>query len=222
MTLTKIIVACVIQLLITCFGYQYLVHREEGVCNWKQFFVPKFEIRTAILLAASCVLSILAFWYSGIRCGDGFMRALLNAMTLNYLTIVGYIDLREKIIPNGLIGIGLLGWVILALLDIFVAKTAWTSVLKFSLIGGGLVGGVLLVLSLILKSALGMGDVKLFFVLGLLYGVADTYSILLFSVIIMAIISLILLATKKVTLKTAVPMAPFVVLGFILCILAGM
>jgi prepilin signal peptidase PulO-like enzyme (type II secretory pathway) len=38
----------------------------------------------------------------------------------------------------------------------------------------------------------------------------------------MALVSLILLALKKVTVKTAVPVAPFVVLGFILCIIAGM
>ena len=34
-------------------------------------------------------------------------------------------------------------------------------------------GGVLLVVALIVKSALGMGDVKLFFALGLFYGLQD-------------------------------------------------
>ena len=217
-----IIIAVALQPILSYFGYQYLAHREEGTCQWKQFFRPKLDLWALVLSAVSCLVSILAFCYSGLLQDDTFMRALLNALTLNFLAIVGYIDLREKVIPNEWIGFGLILWLVMALLDIFVAQTSWLGVLKFSLFGGGLVGGVLLLLALILKSSLGMGDVKLFFVLGLLYGVSDAYAILLFSIIIMALISLVLLAIKKVTVKTAIPMAPFVVLGFILCILAGM
>jgi len=78
------------------------------------------------------------------------------------------------------------------------------------------------VIALIVKSALGMGDVKMFFVIGLLYGLSNTYSILLFSVLVMAIVSIVLLIMKKVTRKTAIPMAPFVAFGFLLNVLMGM
>ena len=79
----------------------------------------------------------------------------------------------------------------------------------------------MLLIALIVKSALGMGDVKLFTVLGLIYGLSITYSILLFTIIIMAIISIILLIAKKVTRKTAIPVGPFTIIGFLLCMLAG-
>ena len=69
-----------------------------------------------------------------------------------------------------LIGLGF--WVLLSLIEIFVAQTMWQKVLFFSLIGGGFCGGVLLIVAIITKSALGMGDVKMFFVIGLLYGLS--------------------------------------------------
>ena len=51
---------------------------------------------------------------------------------------------------------------------------------------------------------------------------AVTYGILMFSVIAMGIVSIILLIAKKVTMKSTIPMAPFVILGFLLSIFAGM
>ena len=76
-------------------------------------------------------------------------------------------------------------------------------------------------MSLIVKKALGMGDVKMFFVIGLLYGLENTYTILLVSMLIMAIVSVILLITKKATKKSAVPMAPFVAVGLLINIILG-
>ena len=58
-------------------------------------------------------------------------------------------------------------------------------------------------------------------VLGLLYGLSDVYYILLLSLVMMAVVSLVLLLLKKVTAKTAVPMAPFVVLGFLVFLFCG-
>jgi len=153
---------------------------------------------------------------------DNFMRAFMNAEVFVWLVTLGYIDFKKKIIPNPMILLGLAFWAVLFLIDIFAAGNNWLDVLVFSGTGGLLCGGVLFVIALIVKTALGMGDVKMFFVLGLLYGLSDTYSILLFSMVLMAVISLVLLIAKKVTTKTAVPMAPFVAAGFLLSIIAGM
>lgn len=223
MTLTTmILVACVVQVLTVLVAYQYLSHRVDGKCQIKSLWRPKLDWTYLAVMAVTLVVSFGVFLKGLLLDRDVFMRALMNAEVLIALAVMGYIDLREKIIPNEIILSGLVFWLVMILLDIFVAKSAWKSTLRYSLVGGALVGGVMFVIALFAKSALGMGDVKMFFLLGLLYGAEDSYAILLFSVIIMAIVSLILLAMKKVTVKTAIPMAPFVVLGFILCILAGM
>lgn len=217
-----ILVACLVTLLSVAAAYQYLVHRVDGKCQAKAFFVPAFEKLPFILCITTLALAVCTYFYSTLIVQRQFIRALMNAEVLIWLVLLGYIDLREKIIPNALILVGLAFWGVLALIDIFVAHTPWLELLKNCLFGGLLVGGLLLLIALISKSALGMGDVKMFFVLGLLYGVMDTYALLLFSMIIMAVISLILLACKKVTTKTKIPMAPFVTIGFLLSIAAGL
>ena len=218
----KILVACIIQLVTALAAYQYMTCRVDGKLQTKELLRLKLDWKSLTVVSAAFVISVCILIKGLVWDQDGFVRSLMNAEVLIGLSVMGYIDLREKIIPNGLIGVGLLLWAALLLIDIFVAKTPWADVLKFSLLGGIAVGGGLFLIALFGKSALGMGDVKMFLVLGLLYGLSDAYSILLFSLIIMAIVSLVLLATKKVTVKTSIPVAPFVVLGFILCIIAGM
>lgn len=216
-----IFVGCAIQLGTVLLAYQYLAHRIEGKCQLREFFRPKFE-KVPLLVVLAALLASVYIYISGIHNGESFMRALMNAEVMIWLSLLGYIDAREKIIPNSLIGVGILAWLVLAMFDVFLGGTPWVRLLVFSGIGGLVCGGVLMVISLIMKSGLGMGDVKMFFVLGLLYGLTDTYGIFIFTIIPMGLFCIALLILKKADKKTTVPMAPFAAIGFILSILAGM
>ena len=218
----SIIVACAIQLLTGMIAYQYLTHRVDGKCNAKEFLQIKYDFTPLLVMLIAFFASAFVFVFCYLFNDDSFMRALMNAEVMLWLSILGYIDAREKIIPNSLIGVGLLLWLVLILLDIIVGGTPWLQLLVFSGIGGIACGGLLFIIALIVKSALGMGDVKMFFILGLLYGLTDAYGILLFSIIAMGVVSIALLIAKKVTTKSTIPMAPFVILGFFLSIIAGM
>ena len=223
--MTKSMIVAVIillQLIISLISYQYLTHREERKHRFREMLHFKFDYLPLIAVLIAFFVSVLIFVICFLLREESLMRAIMNAEVAMWLAVLGYIDAREKIIPNGLIGIGLIFWLLLILIDIFVAKTPWLQLLMFSGIGGIACGGLLFIIALIVKSALGMGDVKMFFVLGLLYGLMDAYGILMFSVIAMGIVSIILLIAKKVTMKSTIPMAPFVILGFLLSIFAGM
>ncbi len=204
------------------FMYLYLIYREKESKSVGDFFSitlnKKYGILTIVMLLVSVAVFLYSFYYVEIV----FLKAFMNAEVSMWLLVLGYIDWKEGIIPNQMILAGIGFWILLSLLDIFVAQTMWQKVLFFSLIGGGFCGGVLLIVAIITKSALGMGDVKMFFVIGLLYGLSNTYAILFFSILVMAVISIVLLIAKKVTRKTAVPMAPFVAFGFLINVLMGM
>lgn len=215
-------IALVCQLLSCFVAYQYLSNRSNGEIKYKNLLTLKFNLMPALIMGAVFVISAFIMCYCFLLGDNRFVRSLMNAEVFVWLSILAYIDTKERIIPNHMIVVGLAFWAVLVLVDIFVGGTPWQSVLVYSLIGGVVCGGILLIVALIAKSALGMGDVKMFTVIGLLYGFNDTYSILLFSIVIMAIVSIGLLIAKKATRKTAVPMAPFVVAGFLLSILAGM
>lgn len=203
-------------------SFVYLVRRMERSATFRDMILGRKWLTECIVCLAALLIGWVIFLKGFTGLEKVFIRALIDGMTAIWLIMAGYIDLREKIIPNALIGAGLIFWVVIALLDVFVAGNHWVSTLMFSLAGGLVLGGILFVLALILKNALGMGDAKMFLVLGLLYGLNDTYTVMLLSMVIMAVVSLVLLALKKVTPKTAIPMAPFVAVGFLLSIFAGM
>lgn len=202
--------------------YAYLEFRKKEQKTLQTFFHCSWNKKRALSAAGIAAAAFLILLYGLFKTDTSWMQCYINMSVFHLLAAMAYIDLKEKIIPNQLILVGIILWLIVALLEIIVGGTVWSDVLLFSLLGGGICGGILLIIALVSKSALGMGDVKLFFVIGLLYGFMDTYSILLFTVILMALISVILLIMKKVTAKTAIPMAPFVVFGFLIGILAGM
>lgn len=211
-----------IQLAAAAMGYQYLSHRQEGACRWKELRRLRPDPGAGIAMGVGLLCALGVFFFCAVRQEDSYMRALMNALVTVWLVTLGYVDLREKIIPNGMILVGLGGWLILMLLEIFLGGTPWKQLLMFSGLGGLVCGGTLLIIALVMRSGLGMGDVKLFFVLGLLYGLMDTYGIFLFTVIPMGLFAIGLLVLKKADRKATIPMAPFVVLGFLLSILAGM
>ena len=194
----------------------YMTCREEQSISKLYILGITLERKYVVILSVGLVCSIGVYCFQFYALENAFLKAFMDAAVALWLIVLGYIDFKEKIIPNKMISSGIVFWCVLSLLEIFVAKTSWKEVLVYSGAGGLVCGGILLLVATVAKSALGMGDVKLFFVLGLLYGVIDTYSILLFTVFVMAIVSIVLLIAKKVTIKTAVPMAPFVIVGFLI------
>lgn len=73
---------------------------------------------------------------------------------------------------------------------------------------------VLLIMTKVTQGGLGMGDVKLFSSLGFLCGVRAVCFTLMFAFILCALISTILLVTKKKKLKDSLPMGPFIWMGY--------
>lgn len=219
---TILILFFAVQLIVAVVSHQYLTHRVDGKLEIRNFCKFRFDFYSLLVILTAYFASVFVFALGFLWDGESLMRALMNAEVMLWLSVIGYIDAREKIIPNGCIVVGLCFWLVLYLVDVFVGNIPWMKLLVFSGLGGFGCGGLLFIIAIIVKSALGMGDVKMFFVLGLLYGLMDAYGILLFSVIAMGIVSIVLLLAKKVTTKSTIPMAPFVILGFFFSILAGM
>ncbi len=128
------------------------------------------------------------------------------------LITIAWIDIKTKKIPNALVIIG----VILGLISMFINKdiTIYSSIL-----GAVIISGILIVLSLITKGAIGMGDAKVFFFIGLFLGLPASISVFIFSILISGIISALLLIFRVVNRKTAIPFAPFIFISTLLIII---
>ncbi len=198
--------------------FSYLVLR--GRCRACHSFIPYRYILVEVLTAVLFVMAFLHF--------DNWTRFLLECIFLSVLIVVLVYDLYHKIIPDELsVVLGILAIII-------VVFDSWRlgSGLYF---GAALLAGFLPALGFFTiwffshGRAMGLGDAKLAFSLGILLGLENIFSFAVLSFWLGALVGvfLILLSTRLrklrifgrrayVNMKSELPFAPFLILSFIL------
>jgi leader peptidase (prepilin peptidase)/N-methyltransferase len=185
---------------------------------------PYEEVRAALRtpLGLSVVLGTGALW-AGVAASIGKAWALPAFLVLAAaLVLLSAIDLRHYILPNRIVFP--LALVELVLLGVAATAKGDPDPFLRSLACGG---GALLAfttLHLISPRAMGFGDVKLSFVLGLALGwlgVGETVLGLFLGFVYGAVIGLVLIATKVRSRKDHVPFGPFLAMGAMTAVLVG-
>ena len=133
------------------------------------------------------------------------------------LIVIGIIDYKHTIIPNGLVIFGLItGLVYRFILPLFLK----TEILWFDSIFGLLIGGgFFLLVAIVSKGNMGGGDIKLMGMLGLFLGIKKIIMATFLSFIIGAIFTFPLLLLKKKGKKDMVPFGPFIALSALITML---
>ncbi len=131
--------------------------------------------------------------------------------------LLGVIDLRERLLPNRVLLPATVG----ALLLLTVAAAAgdrWDDLLR-AVLAGAAAFGVLLVMALVSPAGMGMGDVKLAGLLGLLLGWLGWPAVILgflLGFLAQALVGLALIAVRRAGRHTELPFGPALVLGAVL------
>ena len=164
---------------------------------------PLVELTTALLMALTVVV---------IGPTEEVWLALAFVLLLVPVTVI---DIDFRIIPNKL----MLGGAIAAPLILALTRPGE---LPEHLIAAAAAGGFLLVAAIAYPGGMGMGDVKLAFVMGLFLG-RDVGVALLVGLLAGSIAGMAIMARKGVAegRKTSVPFGPFLAFGGIVGLLAG-
>lgn len=145
---------------------------------------------------------------------------LFCASFLCFGVLLSVTDLKEHRLPNRL----LLRWLVISallLLGLSMVRGEYLPLLNAGL-GALILGGAYLILALISRGAMGMGDVKLALVLGLNVGYFSLSSLFLASVFAFVLASLVVLSgmiAGKLNAKSAVAFGPFMIFGAALALL---
>lgn len=140
---------------------------------------------------------------------------LLGLLLIAIVVPVALIDLEHRIIPNRIT-------LPAALAAVGIGLATKPSGVPVQLIAGAAAGGFLLVFVLAYPRGMGMGDVKLAAVLGLLLG--SSVAVALFvGVLAGTVVGALIMARVGVASgrKTAVPFGPFLAFGAVVALLAG-
>lgn len=125
-----------------------------------------------------------------------------------------YTDIKKQIIKDKCILLGLTAAAAFAIIESLTAA----SVQPFinSLVGFILGGLPILLIILATKGAMGAGDMKLCALIGAYFGAAASLMSFLLGVILCGVFALIMLAVKKMNLKSRLAFAPFILIALAL------
>ncbi len=135
----------------------------------------------------------------------------------SFLPLVAVIDLREMIIPNRILLWMLTYWGLAMALQIWQMGYPNPNVL-LDFILGGLIGASPLLVRLVSKGGIGMGDIKLFAIVGLYVGKQDILRAMFLSLVIALFVLLGRKLRKKLEKKQEVSFGPFIAAGTMLMV----
>jgi len=171
---------------------------------------PTFAGDSAFKLAAGGVLAVASYLAAGFFPPYVFHLAYLVA-----LTAVAYSDLRERRIPNCIIYPAIL--------------VALGAMFRFPGWGSALLGGAAAALVFIVPVFIygpdraGIGDVKLAFFIGLIFGLSKTLYWALFAGFgSAALVGLVGILLRKMSRKSLLPFGSFLAFGAVACLIAQM
>ena len=198
--------------------------RQKGRClgcgkkiSWQY---PLVEFFTGLLF-------LLEFMYSapgGLIAGWQFPYIVYNLFLWTitcFLIVIFVYDLKYYLVADQIIYPAI---IISFLFDIYLwMSSGQSSILISSLIASLISGGFFLIIIIISKGKwMGMGDVKIGILMGLVLNVQQIFVALFLAFMIGAIVSMVLLILKKKKLKSKIPFGPFLVLAtFVSCSFCG-
>jgi len=157
------------------------------------------------------LLNGLLYLFVALKCGFS-LNSVLFCIISSLLVVISMIDLKHKIIPDGLI----IAEAIIGIVFILVDRTT----IFDKLLGLG-IGLIIFLLIAVLTNAMGGGDIKLMAALGLIFGIKGVLFITLFSFVIGALISVVLLTLKIKSRKDEIPFGPFISLSALIYMFYG-
>ena len=178
----------------------------------------KFKI---LVYVVSVLTAVLCGYFSGAR-NDEWLSVCKMILTLGVLNVISITDIKLYKIPNLCVLILLGGRCLSMIPELVNNDGTFLMGLINSLIAGIVSFLFLLLMSKITRGGIGYGDVKLFGALGFLCGVRAVLYTLMLSFFLCAIVSAVLLLSRKKGLKDGLPMGPFIWIGFAIAIILGL
>ncbi|SER85555.1 A24 family peptidase [Psychrobacillus sp. OK032] len=188
--------------LVPVFSYLFLKGKCRGCGTKIHWMYPVMEFATGLLFA---------FSYSQL----GFSIELIaGILFISMLVIITVSDIGYMLIPNKIL---LFFLVPIIIVRVFSPLTPWWDSLLGAIVGFGL----LFLIAVLSKGGMGGGDIKLFFVIGIVLGLVPTLLTLFLASIIGTVFGVIALKEAKKGRKTPIPFGPFIAIAAIISYFYG-
>ncbi len=178
----------------------------RGQCRYCE---AKISLQYPLVELITASSALLLYFNFGLSL-EFFIYAYLTAL----LIVVSLIDYKKRIIPNKITYPNI---IIALVLSIFAGHISFLA----SIVGLLLPGGFLLLLAILYKGGMGMGDVKLMAMVGSFIGANYALIGIFLASFLGSAIGLGLIALSEKDMKSAIPFGPFLALGSFVTIFWG-
>ncbi len=198
-------------LLAAALGAAFGVGADRLAARWpvhEDGVIRALDWRTPVVILGSAVSFALLAW----RWSEPADLLVLGLYVAALMVLLAT-DLDQRLLPD-LITLPLIGYAaVVTLLGLNPILAGKTQLLLAdgdlaAILGAVLAPGVLALTDRIFRGALGMGDLKLAVSLGLLFGLSQLFIGFLAASVGFATVVLLLILTRRVSLKTAIPFGP--------------
>lgn len=188
--------------LVPVLSYVLLGGKCRGCGNKISWVYPVIELMTGVLFA---------FAYGQLGWGIELIVALFF---ISLLVIIVVSDLAYMLIPDKVLVFFL---PLLAIGRVLSPLTPWWD----SLVGAVVGFGILYIIAVLSNGGMGGGDIKLFFLIGLVLGTIDTLLTLFLAAVIGMIVGITMLSKNKQGRKTPIPFGPSITLAAVIVYFYG-
>ncbi len=173
---------------------------------------PEPRFTSAYLKLGLCLLNGAAWGLSGLLTGH-LTAAVLISLLFSTAVLIAIIDIRIRIVPNELL-------LVMLILGIAFQATQFglTAILVAALCMIGMMVFFTFVAGMVGFDKVGAGDVKLAGAMGLALGYPNIISALIIMCAGFLLFSVIGLLIRKLTLKSMLPFAPFMMTGMVVAL----
>jgi len=188
--------------LVPVLSYIFLKGKCRGCGSKISAIYPFMEFVTGVLFA-------LSFYMLGFS-----VELIVAILFMSLLVIITVSDIAYMLIPDKVL---LPFAVVLLGVRLFIPLEPWWDSLLGALVGFG----VLFLIAVVSKGGMGGGDIKLFFVIGLVLGTANTLLTLFLAAFIGSIVGLIVLKRTGQGRKTPIPFGPSIAVAAVIAYFCG-
>lgn len=174
-----------------------------------------------LILAVLVSAALITLFQTTYRESTLIHQMKIMTLVLSILPMAA-VDYRHHIIPNAFILTALVIRIGFYAAEFIISSSTALVTLKDNLIGAAIIGGFFLLLLLIFKNSIGMGDIKLFSLMGLYQGVWGAVNAVFFSLLVSFFFSVYLLISRKKGRKDQIAFGPSILFGTVVAVaLAG-
>ena len=184
---------------------------QKNIKSLKPVNKKQWLILVGIVISISILTLCLILLYQ-----SDWLTCVKHIIFGSFLWVFAHIDAEKHIIPNKLLLIlVVIRAIILGLEFFFQSELFKEEIISDAIACVGMIV-ILALMRLIVKNGIGFGDIKLFAVIGLFFGIKNTLTITFCSFVISFVVSIFFLATKRKSKKDQIAFAPFILSGFLM------